>query len=144
MISCSRATAIAVIFTMVTAGPGGAQSLPSARKAILDGYAAAAKQSDPGFHGFSAAAGQAFFLAHPGVSQPETPSCSACHTTSPLNAGRTRAGKDIAPMAVSRTPNRFTDFTKVERWFTRNCRTVYGRLCTPQEKGNFITFMESL
>ncbi len=144
MISCPQAFAVVGILLISTAGPGEAQGLPSARKAILDGYAAAAKQNDPTFHGFSAAAGQAFFLAHPGVGQPETPSCSACHTTSPLNVGRTRAGKDIAPMAVSRTPDRFTDTTKVERWFTRNCRTVYGRLCTPQEKGNFIAFMASL
>lgn len=116
----------------------------TARQALLDGYAVQAKQADPGFHGFSAQAGQGFFLAHPASARPETPSCAACHTTSPVNPGRTRAGKDIQPMAVSRTPDRFTDATKVERWFTRNCRTVYGRACTAVEKGNFITFMSSL
>jgi hypothetical protein len=61
-----------------------------------------------------------------------------------LNTGRTRAGKEIAPMAVSRSPNRFTDPAKVEKWFTRNCRTVYGRPCTAEEKGNYLSFMGSL
>ncbi len=116
----------------------------AARQSILAGYAAQARQADPGFKGFSAAAGRSFFLDHPAAAQPQTPSCASCHTTSPLNVGHTRAGKAIQPMAVSRSPARFTDPAKVERWFTRNCHTVYGRVCTPEEKGNFITFMSSL
>ena len=73
-----------------------------------------------------------------------TPSCSTCHTTNPRNEGQTTVGKTIAPMAVSRTPARFTDLAKVEKWFRRNCDTVIGRQCTPQEKGDFIAFMSSL
>jgi cytochrome c peroxidase len=115
----------------------------SARQAILDRYAAEAKQADPAFAGFSAAAGGAFFHAHPGTGNPDTPSCTTCHTADPRNAGRTRAGKDLAPMAVSRSPERFTDYAKVEKWFRRNCHTVYGRPCTAQEKGNYIAYMAS-
>lgn len=135
--------AFAVILTMPLAARA-AGAGDAARAAVLEHYAAEARAADPGFKGFSAAAGRAFFLAHPGTGRAETPSCTACHTTSPLNAGRTRAGKVLAPMAVSRTPARFTDVEKVEKWFLRNCRTVYGRVCTPAEKGDFISYMGGL
>jgi hypothetical protein len=111
------------------------------RQAVLNHYAAQAKQADPGFRGFDAATGRAFFLAKPGGGVPETPSCTTCHTNDPRRPGRTRAGKEIAPMAVSVTPSRFSDLAKVEQWFRRNCHTVYGRACTPAEKGNYITYM---
>ncbi len=113
------------------------------RQAILNHYATLAKQQDPGFEGFSAAAGKAFFLAHPRAARSATPSCSSCHTTDPRNWGMTRAGKRIAPVAVSVTPSRFTDPSKVALWFRRNCHSVYGRACTAIEKGNYITFMAS-
>ncbi len=45
-------------------------------------------------------------------------------------------------MAVSRSPERFTDPDKVAKWFARNCDTVLGRPCTAREKGDFITFMQ--
>ncbi|OJY65396.1 MAG: hypothetical protein BGP12_19640 [Rhodospirillales bacterium 70-18] len=126
---------------LLAGGTALAATAPAARQSILDHYAAEARKTDAGFKGFSAAAGQAFFLAHPGTGRPETPSCSTCHTNSPRNQGRTRAGKTLAPMAVSLSPSRFTDLAKVRKWFARNCHTVYGRVCTPVEKGNFITFM---
>ncbi|HTW26519.1 MAG TPA: DUF1924 domain-containing protein [Acetobacteraceae bacterium] len=115
----------------------------AARQAILSHYAAEARREDPNFKGFSASAGQAFFLAHPAAARPATPSCSTCHTTNPRNWGMTRAGKRIAPVAVSVTPSRFTDLHKVELWFRRNCNSVYGRPCTAIEKGDYITFMAS-
>ncbi|MDE2332946.1 MAG: DUF1924 domain-containing protein [Rhodospirillales bacterium] len=128
------------------AGGAAAAATPdfaAARAAILSHYAAEARKADPNFKGFSAAAGRAFFLAHPVNARPATPSCSYCHTTDPRNQGRTRAGKIILPMAVSRTPSRFTKLSKVELWFRRNCQSVYRRACTAQEKGNYITFMAS-
>jgi hypothetical protein len=118
-------------------------SPPPARRSSIR-YAAEARRSDPSFHSFSTDAGRAFFLAHPGTGNPETPSYSTCHTSSPLNAGQTRAGKQIAPMAVSCSPDRFADLAKVEKWFSCNCRTVYGRPDTVEEEGNYISFMESL
>ncbi len=93
--------------------------------------------------GFSAERGRAFYLARHAGGKPETPSCTTCHTESPRNAGRTRAGKVIEPLALSRSPQRFHDAKKVEKWFRRNCRSVLGRNCTPLEKGDFITFMMS-
>ncbi len=114
----------------------------AAQKAVLDRYAATAKTTDAGFTGFSAERGRAFFLAQQNIN-PETPSCSSCHTSNPRNAGETRAGQRIDPMAVSVTPDRFTDPAKVEKWFRRNCDTVLKRECTPIEKGDFIAFMSS-
>ena len=114
------------------------------QQAVLDHFAELAKQADSQFSGFSAARGKAFFLARHTTGNVNTPSCSTCHTTNPRNEGQTTVGKTIAPMAVSRTPARFTDLAKVEKWFRRNCDTVIGRKCTLQEKGDFIAFMSSL
>ncbi|NBQ38979.1 MAG: DUF1924 domain-containing protein, partial [Alphaproteobacteria bacterium] len=106
----------------------------AAQKPIIDSYLAAAKAENAAFSGFSAERGKSFFLAKHDASS-ETPSCTTCHTSDPTKAGQTRAGKDVAPMAVSKTPDRFTDAEKVEKWFTRNCQSVIGRACTAQEKG---------
>lgn len=112
------------------------------QQAILDHYSAEARAADPGFSGFSAERGKAFFLTQRNIN-PDAPSCHACHTPNPRNPGETRAGQRIEPMAVSVTPSRFTDLAKVEKWFRRNCDTVLKRECTPAEKGDFIAFMSS-
>ena len=88
-----------------------------------------------------AARGKAFFLARRAGGNPETASCSSCHTSDPTKPGQTRAGQAIDPMAVSANADRFTDFAKDEKWFKRNCSTVLQRECTPGEKGDFISFM---
>ncbi len=104
---------------------------------ILEGYKAQIKN----FQSFSDQRGHNLFSSSPATGKPETPSCTTCHTSRPTDAGRTRAGKDISPMALSKTPERYTDPKKVEKWFRRNCNSVLGRECTPQEKGDFVTFM---
>jgi hypothetical protein len=121
-----------------------AAAIGPGQQAVLDHFANLAKQSDPGFSGFSVERGKAFFLAKHTTGNAQTPSCSTCHTTDPRREGQTTVGKLIKPMAVSQTPERFTDLHKVEKWFRRNCDTVMGRACTPQEEGDFITFMSSL
>ena len=113
------------------------------RDDIVAGYASAAKAADPAFSGFDAARGKALYEAQHTASA-ESPSCASCHSASPLKAGKTRAGKAIDPMAVSVTPERFTDLEKVEKWFGRNCNTVLGRECTAIEKGDFITYLSGL
>ncbi len=93
--------------------------------------------------GFSAERGKALYLADHKGGKPATPSCTTCHMKDPTQPGRTRTGKLIKPMALSKTPDRYSDPEKVEKWFFRNCRSVLGRECTPLEKGDFITFMIS-
>jgi hypothetical protein len=111
------------------------------RDAILSELLAQAKKEEPGFARFSAERGAALYRAtHKGGKQ-GTASCTACHGSSPQEKGRTRAGKDVEPMAVSRNPARYTDREDVEKWFTRNCNDVLGRACTAKEKGDFLTYM---
>lgn len=122
------AVALPLVATAALAGP---------REDILAGYAKEAAQP------FDAARGEALYRTEFTGGKPDTPSCVSCHEADPAKAGRTRAGKVIEPMAVSVTPDRFTDAAKVEKWFRRNCDSVLGRACTAQEKGDFITFMAS-
>ena len=114
------------------------------RDAILAAFAAEAKKADTGFAGFSPQRGQAFFATNHTGGKADTPSCTTCHTKDPTREGQTRAGKQIAPMAVSMTPDRFTDPEKVAKWFSRNCNGVLGRDCTAVEKGDFITYLSSM
>lgn len=116
----------------------------SARDAILAALASQAKQADPAFAGFSADLGSKLWNSTHTEGKVETPSCTTCHTKDATAEGMTRALKPIAPMAVSKTPDRFTDPDKVDKWFTRNCQSVLARACTPAEKGDIITYLSSL
>lgn len=127
------AVALGSIAAYAAAGP--------AHKALIDRYAALAKAKDPGFAGFSAEAGRAFFFAKQTGGSGEADSCTTCHTPDPRKVGQTRAGQDIEPLAVSVNPKRLTEWAMVEKWFRRNCDTVLGRECTLTEKGNFLAYM---
>lgn len=71
--------------------------------------------------------------------------CTSCHSNDPRQPGKhVKTGKPIEPMAISANSQRFTDPEKVEKWFLRNCRQVLGRECTPQEKGNVLTYLSGL
>jgi len=131
---------LAACFILAAAAPGRAEP---ARDAILADLATQAKAADAGFSGFSAERGKALFSTRHAGGKPETPACTTCHTNNPRNRGKTRVGKVIEPMAISANPSRFTDAKKVKKWFRRNCRSVLGRVCTPREKGDYITFMMS-
>lgn len=115
-----------------------------ARDAILATLANQAKQADPAFAGFSADRGSKLWNSTHTEGKVETPSCTTCHTKDATAEGMTRAQKPIAPMAVSKTPDRFTDPDKVDKWFTRNCQSVLARACTPVEKGDVITYLSGL
>jgi hypothetical protein len=123
--------------TLVLAAAGPAQKL------VLEHYAVEAKANNAAFSGFSAERGKALFVSQSTTGKPDTPSCTVCHTTNPRQSGRTRAGKEIDPMALSVKTDRYGDIAKTEKWFGRNCDSVLGRPCTPVEKGDFITFMVS-
>jgi len=113
------------------------------RDAIIADYAKQARAANPGFNAFSAARGEELFRAKWSGGDPRTPSCTACHTDNPKNPGRNaKTGRPIDPVAVSVNPSRFTDSRDVEKQFTRDCKSVLGRPCTPLEKGDYITFMK--
>lgn len=71
-------------------------------------------------------------------------SCASCHTTDLTRTGEhIKTGKRIEPLAVRANAERLTDAAKIEKWFTRNCNWTYGRACTPQEKGDFLMFIQN-
>ncbi|HWR76552.1 MAG TPA: DUF1924 domain-containing protein [Thiobacillus sp.] len=80
---------------------------------------------------------------HPGRNA-QAVSCAGCHTADPKQAGRTRVGKRIEPLAPAANPERFTDAAKVEKWFRRNCMDVLQRECSAQEKGDFIAWLSQI
>ena len=107
---------------------------------FLDRFTAEARRAQPQFAP-SAERGGAFYARDHGVSK-ELPSCSSCHTDRPVAEGRHKVtGKRIAPLSPSVNAERFSEASKVERWFRRNCTEVIGRDCTPAEKADFIAFV---
>ncbi len=81
-------------------------------------------------------------------------SCATCHNSPPTTPGKhKKTGKEIAPMTLAsfginkktgEKEPRFGVEKKVRKWFKRNCKWTYGRECTPQEKGDFLTYFKSL
>lgn len=91
---------------------------------------------------FSAEAGAALWRKpFPAASGPAR-TCATCHGED-LRAGGKHAttGEPIDPMAPAANAERYTDPAFVEKWFTRNCKWTFGRPCTPQEKGDFLTWL---
>jgi mono/diheme cytochrome c family protein len=122
--------------------PAAAMAADAARDAIVAGYAAQAKKADPAFAGFAAQRGETLFRTKWAGGDERTPSCTACHTDNPKQPGRNaKTGRPIDPVAVSVNPKRFTNLDDVEKQFGRDCKSVLGRECTAQEKGDYITFM---
>ena len=125
---------------ILVAGLGLALAADPARTRILENYAAEARKDSPGFSGLSAERGKALYFGPHAGGQPEA--CTTCHTANPAKPGQHyKTGREIAPMAVSANPDRFTDPAEVEKRFARDCKNVLRRPCTAQEKGDFITFL---
>jgi len=97
-----------------------------------------ATKASSSFQGFSAARGENFFKTKHGNEW----SCASCHTENPVTPGKhAKTGKVIRPFAPSANVERFTDPGKVAKWFKRNCNDVLDRVCTPQEKGDVLTYL---
>jgi len=104
---------------------------------VLSAIQANARESTS-FKAFSAARGETFYRTKQGGDW----SCSTCHTDNPAAQGKhAKTDKPIKPIAPSANGERFTDMKKVEKWFRRNCNDVLDRLCTAQEKGDFLTYL---
>lgn len=98
-----------------------------------------------GARDFNTASGQAMWdrqFVQPDGSKARA--CSSCHTTDLRQAGKQiNTGKTIEAMSPAVNPQRLTDADKIEKWFGRNCKWTIGRECTPQEKGDFLKFIQS-
>ena len=92
----------------------------------------------------SATRGAAFYRTEHAGRSGQAVSCASCHTANPRQAGQTRVGKRIEPLAPAANPQRFTDAAKVEKWFRRNCQDVLLRECSAQEKGDFIAWLSQV
>jgi len=122
---------------MVVAGLAAQTALAETPNQILSSIESEAKAT-PGFQGFSAARGESFFKA----TSSKKLSCASCHTENPAAQGKhSDTGKVIQPLAPSANAERFSDPAKVAKWFRRNCNDVLDRVCTPQEKGDFLTYL---
>ena len=86
---------------------------------------------------FSEKAGQSLW-----EKQENNRSCTNCHTNSVSKTGKhQRTGKEIKPMAPSVNPERLTEEKKIKKWLLRNCKWTFKRECTPQEKGDILTWL---
>lgn len=118
-------------------------ALADTPRGILDHYRKVAQAEVVHFQDFSPERGKSFYFSeHKNTG--EIMSCVSCHTNNPKGVGKTRAGKEIKPIAPSAHAERFTDLKKVEKWFKRNCKDVLARSCTNQEKGDFIAYLLSI
>ena len=133
---------------------------------FLAAYAEMAKHADPDFKGFSAERGRDFYFRKHELDDGSELSCSTCHHADPRKKtvahidqipcrachvtlhkgaeGRSAVKREIAPLAPLVNPNRFTNEWQVEFWFDWNCELLLKRDCTPQEKGDFITWLMTI
>ena len=99
-----------------------------------------------GANDFNAAAGKRFWnqAVRPNGASSER-SCTSCHTADVRQSGKHAVtGKEIKPLAPSVISKRLTNPTKIRKWFKRNCEWTRGRECTPQEKGDVLTYLQGL
>ncbi len=111
---------------------------------LLKEYQAEAKKADAKFTGFDAKRGEQFYHAKHEKNGKEV-SCATCHMDDPKKVGKNpKTNKEIHPMAPVAYDKRFADPAKTEKAFHRNCNDMLGRSCTAQEKGDFITYLNSV
>lgn len=100
---------------------------------LLQGYRA------QGGGPFSAEAGAALWTRSGGAQ-----TCATCHDSDLRATGKhAKTGKPIEPMAPSVNAKRLTDAAFIEKWFKRNCESAWGRACTAQEKGDFLSYIRT-
>lgn len=132
--------AAALTLWLALAGPAHAET----PQELLRQYEEAARKNDSAFKAH-ATRGESFYrMEHPTSTKANATACAGCHSPDPRQAGRTRANKQIEPLAPAANPARFTDKSKVEKWFGRNCGDGLGRDCTAAEKADFIAWLANL
>lgn len=139
-----KLTTTCVMLLMAAGAATAIAAVSPAQKVVQDHYATQARTADAAFKDGSVQRGEAFFQGRHTGGKADSPSCTSCHTSDLKKPGKTRAGKEIAPMAPSVNPKRLTDLAEVEKWFKRNCSDVLGRECTAPEKADVIAYLLSL
>lgn len=87
------------------------------------------------------ARGQIFFKQQHGQEW----SCASCHGNMPTQVGQhASTSKRIEPLAPAANAERFTNPSKVEKWFRRNCKDVLSRECTVNEKADVLAWLMTL
>jgi mono/diheme cytochrome c family protein len=109
------------------------------RDSLLEQY------SSQGTGQFSAERGQKIWEQSVDGKAPFTlRSCTSCHGKNVKNSGEhLRTKKMINPMALSTNPSSLSKRKNIEKWFKRNCKWTFGRVCSPQEKGDIITYLQA-
>lgn len=124
-----KASTLLLLLTGLSAGVAQAGAVDD----LLQGY------RTQGAGPFSAEAGAALWTRSGG-----TQTCATCHDSNLAATGKhAKTGKAIEPMAPSVNAKRLTDAAFIEKWFKRNCESAWGRSCTAQEKGDFLTYIRS-
>ena len=130
--SCPRALLTGLLGLCLAPNVGAAGTTPAQQ--LKDYAQQAGRAPDP-------AQGREFFNTTHGQEW----RCASCHGAEPTQAGRHAAtGKAIGPLAPAFNAERFSDATKTEKWFRRNCNDVVGRACTPAEKANVLSWLLTL
>ena len=111
--------------------------------AVVDEQLAAYRASGAG--PFSAQAGEQLWRQEVTNAQDgRARSCTTCHGTDLRQVGKhARTGKAIEPLSPAVNAERLTSAKKISKWFKRNCKWTWGRECTPQEKGDLLSFIQS-
>ena len=131
-----RASGVSVL--LLVAGLAAQPSYAASPNDVLAALQSEAAKSMPNFQGFSAARGETFFKVRHGNEW----SCTSCHTENPAATGKhAKTDKPIEPIAPAANAERFTNPKKIEKWFKRNCNDVLDRVCTPQEKGDVLSYL---
>jgi len=118
-------------------------SATSARAGAVDEMLATYEAAGAG--PFDAARGEAAWTTvHLDAKTGQKRDCTTCHTPDLTAVGKhKKTGKRIEPLAPSANPERLTEVKTIKKWFQRNCKWTLGRLCTPQEKGDFLRDIQS-
>ena len=94
---------------------------------------------------FSAEAGRQLWISSFADTNGDKRNCTSCHTSDPKQTGKhIRTGKRIEPLAPSVNPERLTKEREIRKWLMRNCKWTLGRECNAQEKGDLLTYLNSL
>jgi len=73
-----------------------------------------------------------------------TRSCTTCHGRDLRSTGKhVKTGKVIEPLSPAVNAERLGNAKKIRKWFKRNCKWTWGRECTSQEKGDFLSFIRN-